>query len=60
MLIGPHLIANPLALAPMVGFTDRFFRQLCRNLGAGYVVTEMLAANPTVRFIAKTPVSRSR
>jgi len=49
MKIGNHVIANPLALAPMVGVTDRFFRSLCRDLGAGYVVTEMLAANPVLR-----------
>lgn len=54
MFIGPHHIANPLALAPMVGVTDRFFRQLCRNLGAGYVVTEMLAANPALRDTRKS------
>jgi tRNA-dihydrouridine synthase B len=33
----------------MVGVTDRFFRRLCRELGAGYTVTEMLAANPALR-----------
>jgi tRNA-dihydrouridine synthase B len=49
MFIGPYHISNPLALAPMVGVTDRFFRQLCRELGAGYVVTEMLASNPALR-----------
>jgi len=49
MKIGHYSIDNPLALAPMVGVTDRFFRQLCRELGAGYVVTEMLAANPALR-----------
>ena len=49
MQIGPYRIENPLALAPMVGVTDRFFRQLCRELGAGYLVTEMLAANPALR-----------
>ena len=49
MKIGPHIIDNPLALAPMVGVTDRFFRQLCRRLGAGYAVSEMLAANPALR-----------
>jgi tRNA-dihydrouridine synthase B len=49
MHIGPYIIDNPLALAPMVGVTDRFFRQLCRELGAGYVVSEMLAANPALR-----------
>jgi tRNA-dihydrouridine synthase B len=49
MQIGPYFIENPLALAPMVGVTDRFFRQLCRELGAGYLVSEMLAANPALR-----------
>jgi tRNA-dihydrouridine synthase B len=53
MKIGPYTIDNPLALAPMVGVTDRFFRQLCRELGAGYVVTEMLAANPALRHSRK-------
>ncbi len=49
MKIGPYAIENPLALAPMVGVTDRYFRSLCRDLGAGYLVTEMLAANPALR-----------
>lgn len=49
MQIGPYTIETPLALAPMVGVTDRFFRQLCRSLGAGYTVSEMLAANPALR-----------
>lgn len=53
MKIGPYEIANPLALAPMVGVTDRFFRQLCRSLGAGYAVSEMLAANPALRDTRK-------
>jgi tRNA-dihydrouridine synthase B len=57
MQIGPYPIANPLALAPMVGVTDKFFRRLCRELGAGYVVSEMLAANPSLR---KTRISRLR
>jgi len=48
MQIGPYTIDVPLALAPMVGVTDRFFRQLCRSLGAGYTVSEMLAANPAL------------
>jgi tRNA-dihydrouridine synthase B len=53
MQIGPYTIENPLALAPMVGVTDRFFRQLCRELGAGYLVTEMLAADPALRETRK-------
>jgi tRNA-dihydrouridine synthase B len=57
MYIGPHHIKNPLALAPMVGVTDKFFRGLCLELGAGYVVSEMLAANPALR---ETGTSRRR
>jgi tRNA-dihydrouridine synthase B len=53
MRIGPYTIENPLALAPMVGVTDRWFRRLCRNLGATYTVSEMLAANPALRFTDK-------
>jgi tRNA-dihydrouridine synthase B len=47
--IGPYSLPNALALAPMVGVTDKFFRRLCRELGAGYTVSEMLAANPALR-----------
>jgi tRNA-dihydrouridine synthase B len=54
MIIGSHHIENPLALAPMVGVTDKAFRQLCRQLGAGYAVTEMLAANPQLRHSRKS------
>lgn len=35
-------------LAPMAGVTDRPFRQLCRQMGAGLVVSEMLSSNPRV------------
>lgn len=49
MQIGPYSLDNPLALAPMVGVTDKFFRRLCRELGAAYVVSEMLASNPVLR-----------
>ena len=46
MRIGPHVLPNTLAVAPMAGVTDRPFRQLCKRLGAGYAVSEMVAANP--------------
>ena len=52
MRIGPYSLSNRLALAPMVGVTDKFFRRLCRDLGAGYTVSEMLAANPALRDTA--------
>jgi tRNA-dihydrouridine synthase B len=44
--IGPYQLPNTLAVAPMAGVTDRPFRQLCRRLGAGYAVSEMVASNP--------------
>ena len=46
MRIGPYAIANNLVVAPMAGVTDRPFRQLCKRLGAGYAVSEMVASNP--------------
>jgi tRNA-dihydrouridine synthase B len=54
MKIGPYKLPNPIALAPMAGVTDRPFRQLCRELGAGYVVTEMIAADPALRDTRKS------
>jgi tRNA-dihydrouridine synthase B len=44
MRIGPHVLANPVFVAPMAGVTDRPFRQLCRQLGAGYAVSEMVTS----------------
>lgn len=43
--IGPYELPNQLILAPMAGVTDRPFRQLCRRLGAGLVVSEMLTSD---------------
>lgn len=44
MKIGTVEIATPLALAPMAGVTDLAFRTVCRKMGAGYTVTEMVSA----------------
>ena len=35
----------PLYLAPMAGFTDRAFRELCKQQGADVMVTEFVMAN---------------
>jgi tRNA-dihydrouridine synthase B len=48
MQIGPYTLDNNLIVAPMAGVTDRPFRQLCRRLGAGLAVSEMLSSNPQV------------
>jgi tRNA-dihydrouridine synthase B len=45
MQIGPYLLRNNLIVAPMAGVTDRPFRQLCKSLGAGMAVSEMLSSN---------------
>ncbi|MDX1454833.1 MAG: tRNA dihydrouridine synthase DusB [Gammaproteobacteria bacterium] len=45
MQIGPYTLDNNLVLAPMAGVTDRPFRQLCRKLGAGMVVSEMVTSD---------------
>jgi len=43
--IGPYTLPNRLILAPMAGVTDQPFRQLCRRLGAGLVVSEMVTSD---------------
>lgn len=43
--IGPYTIDNQTILAPMAGVTDRPFRQLCRQFGAGLVVSEMVTSD---------------
>ena len=44
MKIGNVTIDSRRALAPMAGVTDLAFRTICRELGAGYTVTEMVSA----------------
>ena len=45
--IGPYTVQNKTILAPMAGVTDLPFRQLCREMGAGLVVSEMVASDPS-------------
>lgn len=52
--IGPYEITTPVILAPMAGVTDRPFRQLCKNQGAGLAVTEMVGANSLLYGSEKT------
>jgi tRNA-dihydrouridine synthase B len=44
MRLGPYLLPNNLFVAPMAGVTDRPFRMLCKQLGAGYAVSEMVTS----------------
>ena len=43
--IGPHKLKNALFLAPMVGVTDKPFREICEQNGAGLTTAEMLTSN---------------
>ena len=54
MNLGPYLLSNRLFVAPMAGVTDRPFRQLCKQLGAGYAVSEMVTSRPDLQASAKT------
>ena len=47
--IGPVALDTPVILAPMSGVTDKPFRRLVRRLGAGLVVSEMIASEASVR-----------
>ncbi|WP_296445859.1 tRNA dihydrouridine synthase DusB [Rhodoferax sp. UBA5149] len=54
MNIGPFILANSFFVAPMAGVTDRPFRQLCKKLGAGYAVSEMVTSRPDLWNTLKT------
>ena len=54
MQLGPYRLPNNVFVAPMAGVTDRPFRRLCRQLGAGYAVSEMAASNPRLWASVKT------
>jgi tRNA-dihydrouridine synthase B len=47
-------LRNNLFVAPMAGVTDRPFRQLCKQLGAGLAVSEMVTSNSLLYGSAKT------
>src|SRR5687767_3356266 len=52
--IGPIQLKNNLIVAPMAGVTDRPFRSLCKQLGAGMAVSEMVASNSLLWGSEKT------
>ncbi len=54
MQIGQFALANSLFVAPMAGVTDRPFRQLCKRLGAGYAVSEMVTSRKDLWNSLKT------
>jgi len=54
MHIGSFELPNALFVAPMAGVTDRPFRRLCKALGAGYAVSEMVTSRKDLWNSLKT------
>jgi len=54
MQLGPYTLPNRVFAAPMAGVTDRPFRKLCKKLGAGYAVSEMVTSRPDLFKSLKT------
>lgn len=54
MQVGPYKLKNQLIVAPMAGVTDRPFRQLCKAMGAGMAVSEMVSSNSLLWGSEKT------
>jgi len=54
MHIGSIELPNALFAAPMAGVTDRPFRMLCKQLGAGYAVSEMVTSKRELWGTLKT------
>jgi tRNA-dihydrouridine synthase B len=54
MNIGQYTLPNNLFVAPMAGVTDRPFRMLCKKLGAGYAVSEMVTSKRELWSTLKT------
>jgi tRNA-dihydrouridine synthase B len=52
--IGSITVPNNVFAAPMAGVTDRPFRQLCKSLGAGYAVSEMVTSRKDLWHSLKT------
>ena len=54
MKLGAFTLPNKLFVAPMAGVTDRPFRMLCRRLGAGHAVSEMVTSRRELWSSLKT------
>jgi len=54
LAVGDHLVEVPVVLAPMAGVTNRAFRRMCREYGAGLYVSEMVTSRALVEGNEKT------
>lgn len=61
LTIGGVTLRHGLLLAPMAGYTDYAMRRICRELGAEYLVSEMVSAKALVYGDRKSiPLARIR
>ncbi|MFG1463228.1 tRNA dihydrouridine synthase DusB [Xanthobacter sp. DSM 24535] len=58
--IGPHVLPNPVVLAPMAGITDAPLRRMAVRYGAGLVVSEMVASEALLDGHAETTLRAGR
>ena len=54
MKIGPYQLKSKLLLSPMVGITDRPYRDVCRQYGAGLTTSEMVTSDARLMKTRKT------
>lgn len=54
MKIGSFTLSAPVIAAPMAGVSDKPYRMLCREHGAGMVVSEMVTSRADLRKTTKT------
>jgi len=54
MQIGPYKITNKVVAAPMAGVSDKPYRKVCRQHGAGMVVSEMVTSRSELRTTTKS------
>ncbi|HEX6501397.1 MAG TPA: tRNA dihydrouridine synthase DusB [Micromonosporaceae bacterium] len=54
LTLGPYRVDPPVVLAPMAGITNVAFRRLCREMGAGLYVCEMVTTRALVERNPKT------
>ena len=52
--VGAYVVDPPVVLAPMAGITNRAYRRLCREAGAGLYVSEMVTTRALVERNAAT------
>ena len=58
MRIGAYCLTNTVIAAPMAGVPDTPFRRLCRRLGAGLAVSEMVSSAPQLQHTRKSRLRR--